>query len=80
MESGSGKWKVMIAFMEDANWLICKLNLRARKRVGAPRCAVPARRERGGCFCTNFSPFFYKTLMSTGRGASAVENLASPDY
>ena len=39
------------------------------------RCAVPARRERVGCFCTNFSSFSIQFLRLLGRGARAVDNL-----
>ena len=50
------------------------------KKIGAPRCAVPARRERGGYFCSLFFFFFCTILTSTEHGASVVENLGSPRY
>ena len=48
------------------------LSARARQKIGAPRCAVPARRERGGCFCPHFSSFPIQYFYNKLRLLSAV--------
>ena len=45
---------------------------RAQQKIGAPRCAIPARLV----VYTHFFFIFYTIIPSTQRGASAVENKA----